>query len=477
MRFTIRYQLLLPLGLLILGIVASSAWTAWSSATRAADEIEGHMDAVAATVRKVTFPRNTQTLELMKSLSGADFLLCDKRLEPLRDFQGRPIMTLTALPDDLTAARDAPGLGAPVVVHGASYFCRAVPLGAEPSAGIVLVQFYPEAVYRDAVWQAIRPALTLGAVGAIVAVVLTLVVTQRLSRRIQQLERRTALIAKGDFSPMPLPHRNDELRDLAGSVNDMAQQLAQYQETMRITERLRLLGQVSGGLAHQLRNGVAGARLAVQLHARECGAKSDGEALDVALRQLALVEMHLKRFLDLGRADEMKRAPCDVVALVQETMTLLGPKCAHAHIDLRWRGRAAPVARVIDGDAEHLRHLFLNILTNAVEAAGTGGSVEVAAERGPNDGVAVEIADSGPGPDAAVASRLFEPFVTGKPEGVGLGLAVARQIAQAHGGSITWRRDEGRTTFRIELPRCGVRAEERGAAIDARASTLLRSDR
>ncbi len=63
------------------------------------------------------------------------------------------------------------------------------------------------------------------------------------------------------------------------------------------------------------------------------------------------------------------------------------------------------------------------------------------------------MADSGPGPPPEVAERLFEPFVTSKPEGVGLGLAVARQVAEAHGGSLSWRRDPDRTCFRIELPR------------------------
>jgi len=64
----------------------------------------------------------------------------------------------------------------------------------------------------------------------------------------------------------------------------------------------------------------------------------------------------------------------------------------------------------------------------------------------------LEVWDSGPGPSPEIEERLFEPFVTGKPEGVGLGLAVSRQIVEGHGGRITWRRQNSRTCFRIELP-------------------------
>jgi len=73
------------------------------------------------------------------------------------------------------------------------------------------------------------------------------------------------------------------------------------------------------------------------------------------------------------------------------------------------------------------------------------------AEQVPGD-CAVEITDSGPGPPPEVADRLFDPFVTGKREGVGLGLAVARQVAEVHGGRISWRREADHTLFRIELP-------------------------
>src|SRR5262249_18742112 len=143
-------------------------------------------------------------------------------------------------------------LGPPVTVEGHTYLCSGVRL----RSGATLYILYPERLLDEAYWDAVRPSLILGLFGGVASTVLAVAVAQRLGRRVQELERRTRQIAAGDFSPMPLPRRNDELRDLSGSVNDMAQQLSRLQETVRQTERLRLLGQVGGGLAHQLRNNV-----------------------------------------------------------------------------------------------------------------------------------------------------------------------------------------------------------------------------
>ncbi len=279
---------------------------------------------------------------------------------------------------------------------------------------------------------------------------LAVALAQRLSRRVGDLERRTRLIAGGDFSPMPLPARDDEIRDLTSSVNDMAGQLARLQDAVRRTERLRLLDQVSGGLAHQLRNGLTGARLAVQVFVRESEG-FDTTALDVALRQLTLLETQLKRFLELGRESPMRRERCPLDALIQEAVELLLPQCRHAGIDLVWKTPLPGV--VVMGDSGQLGQLLMNLLGNAIAAAGPAGKVEIVSTKDANAStVAVEVYDTGPGPPPEIASKLFEPFVTGKPEGVGLGLAVSRQIAEAHGGSVSWRRDAGRTCFRVELP-------------------------
>jgi signal transduction histidine kinase len=454
MRFSIRYQLLLPLLALMLGLVAASAWSAWTSGQRARRQIEKQIDDIAETVNAVPFALDTRTLRLMKGLSGAEFLLCDEQRRPIRDEEENLIATLSEAPADLPMPSDHPTqhFDRPVQVGHASYLCGGLPLRRSARPGAILYILYPESLWRETVWQALRPALLLGIVGSLISVILGMLLAQSLTRRIEEMERRTRLIAGGDFSPMPLPSRHDELRDLGVSVNEMAQRLAQFQETIRQTERLRLLGQVSGGLAHQLRNGVAGARLAVQLHAQECPMPQDGESLTVALRQLSLVEMHLKRFLDLGKAIELQRQPCRLDDILKETIELVGPQCRHAHIELRISASEMPVLG-LSADATQLSQLVLNLLTNAIEAAGPGGWVEVRWGLGqPRAHAFVEIRDSGPGPAPEIAARLFEPFVTGKREGVGLGLAVARQVAEAHGGSIRWTREAGCTCFRIELP-------------------------
>jgi signal transduction histidine kinase len=135
---------------------------------------------------------------------------------------------------------------------------------------------------------------------------------------------------------------------------------------------------------------------------------------------------------------------------VNDAVALLRPQCRHAGVALRWEpGEDDPV---VPCDAARVGHVVVNLLTNAVEAAGPGGQVRVTVRQPAPSVCRVEVRDSGPGPPADIAGRLGEPFVTGKPDGVGLGLFVARQAAEAHGGRLDWRRDDRETVFAVELP-------------------------
>ncbi len=413
----------------------------------ARQQIETRIRRVARDLtERSNYPLKENVLQQMKGLSEADYLLVPK--------EGPPRTTLAQVPAELPPADTVSEdwhtlrLGPLLTVDGRSYLCGGIRL-RPPRGGETLYFLYPQNRWRDALWEAVGPVVILGGGIGLASVVLAFGLGQSLSERLGELERRTRLIAAGDFSPMPLPPRNDEIRDLTRSVNDMAGKLARYQETVKRAERLRLLDQVSGGLAHQLRNGLTGTRLAVQLYLRECNAGADTSALDVALRQLNLLEANLKRFLDLGHSDSLERVSCSLPALVTEVVALLLPRCRHTGIDLDWQ--APPTPAVLCADPGQLQQMILNLVSNAIEAAGPGGSVRI--RLGQEQEVWLEIWDSGSGIKPDIADRLFEPFTTGKPEGLGLGLALSRQIVEAHAGRIRWFRQDGQTCFRVDLPR------------------------
>jgi signal transduction histidine kinase len=446
MRLSLRYRLLAPLLVLLAGDFAATGWAAWSAARHAEARIAEQLRAVARTLTEPpTFPLSPRVLEQMKALSGAEFLLVRRDGSHVSTFAD----PATPPPAGVPADPPGDGLGPPVTVAGAEYRYLRLPLHPpHPNEGGTLYIFYPESLRRTAVRDAARPLLLLGGVGGLIGVALVGLVSRGLVARVRELDRHTRAIAAGDFRPVPLPHADDEVRDLYRSVNDMARRLAEFQGALQKAERLKVLGQFSGGLAHQLRNAAAGARLAVQLHLGDCRA-DDKESLEVALRQLARIEANLRQFLDLGKPPSAAWEPCDLAAILTQTVALLKPQCRHAGTALRWEPPADPA--VIPGDPAQLGHLFLNVIGNAVEAAGPGGEVNVRA-RSVSEGLLIEVSDTGPGPPAAIADRLFDPFVTGKDQGIGLGLAVAKQAAGAHGGRISWDRRDGRTVFRVELP-------------------------
>lgn len=438
MRLSLRYRLLGPLLVLLALDAAATGWAARTAADQAERRIAGQLRAVAHTLTEPpTFPLTDRVLAQMKGLSSAEYLLV--RADGLRvgTFPGPAPLPPADVP--IATAAD-PTLGPPVAVSGTEYRCLRVPLvPPHPQEGGTLYVFYPESLRRTAMWDAARPFLLLGGAGGVLAVALMATAAGRLVARVKEVTDRTRAIAAGDYKPMPLPAQDDELRDLCRAVNDLAVRLAGFRDELATTERLRVLGQFAGGLAHQLRNAAAGAKLAVQLHARDC----DDEALAVALRQLARIETTLRQFLALGRPPATEHKPCDLGVVVGQAVELLRPQAKHAGTALDFAPPPGPLP--LTGDPARLGDLFSNVIGNAVEAAGPGGRVTVTIA---DD--AVEVADTGPGPPAAIADRLFDPFVTGKDQGIGLGLAVAKQAADAHGWRLSWRRENGATVFRVE---------------------------
>lgn len=248
--------------------------------------------------------------------------------------------------------------------------------------------------------------------------------------------------------------RDDEIRDLAVSINRMVEKLSRYETEVRRNEQLRTLGRLGAGMAHQLRNSATGARMAIELHQRECANGDDADSLQVAMRQLRLMESYIQRFLTLGRSRPVPHERVALETIVEEVLELVRPNCVHAKIQLTVH-RPEESVEVL-GEAEALRQVLVNLILNAIEAASreSNGLPRVIVELQKRDmaRAVLQVKDSGPGPAESVRDQLFQPFVSEKPEGAGLGLFVAHRIVEAHGGSLAWQRDDSMTCFTVDIP-------------------------
>jgi signal transduction histidine kinase len=405
---SIRNQILIPIVAIQVVAMATVALTAATLAARRMEgEIIDRLNGVVEALGRANFPYTPSVLARMRGLSGAQFAVFteDGRVTDAT------IPTLRALPPGvLRPGRPADRLDAlgryPTLdIGGTRYFAAALRTSGGPRGPSLLV-LYPETIWRRARREAATTPLVvgLGALGIMVGV--TGWIARRIGQRVRRVQRRVARIASGDFEefdPGPLP---DEVQDLSRSVNRMCVQLRQMQQTMRESERSRLLAQLGAGLAHQLRNALTGARMSVQLHARRFPPPEGDETLAVAIRQLAIVEEQVQGLLSLGRVEPRPPELCDARQLLADVALLIAPACQHAGVTLRRGPGGGPLP--ILADRSGVRAAVLNLALNAVEAAGAGGEVCLGAAP-VADGVTIEVADTGPGPPpgwpASCASR------------------------------------------------------------------------
>ena len=449
-RWPIRNQIFVPFAAMLLAAVTLIAVSAaFLAARRSERNTVRQLNQVIQTLGQSSFPYSQNVLEKMRGLSGAEFVVFDRQKTVLGSTLPKTAGMVDAVAE-IPRQEQVASLGAYPTIQVAEtrYFASTVERPGQAGARTLLV-LYPETTWKQARWEAALPPLAVGIVTVLLMVVVSAWVANRLGRRIQSVQRQVASIAEGDFREVTIGDRRDEIQELVASVNQMCAQLQAMQQTIRESERSRLLGQLAGGLAHQLRNAVTGARMAVQIHSKRCSNPPGDESLSVALRQLSLTEEQVKGLLSLGKTEHRPPVACEIGELVADVAALVDPACEHAEV--AFQHSVLSDEPCVLSDSESVRAAVLNLTLNAIEAAGSPGQagLDVHAADG---NVTFDVWDNGPGPPAELADSLFDPFATSKPEGVGLGLALAKQVADAHGGELSWRRIDGRTCFRLMIP-------------------------
>jgi signal transduction histidine kinase len=250
----------------------------------------------------------------------------------------------------------------------------------------------------------------------------------------------------------------DRLREQVDVVTDRIRQvvgdLQQERRKSIVASRVAVAGELAAGVAHEIRNPLTAIKLLLHAAEQHTANRSLSERqFDVIQDEIARMEKIVQGLLDFARPPQVNRVRHDLRATVGSAIELLSGLADSRGVVVCRTFPERPVN--VDADPEQLRQVFVNLLLNAVEAMPTGGTLRVGIEmRGAAEmGCRVAVADSGPGIPPQLVDRLFEPFVSGKQYGTGLGLAVSRRLVHEQGGQLTAANaPTGGAVLTLELP-------------------------
>jgi signal transduction histidine kinase len=340
------------------------------------------------------------------------------------------------------------------------------------------------AVNRRTANQLTQVFLFLGIAGGVAGVLMGLTIARRLQHSLLELHGFVAGAAgrlERSSEPFPAPATGEliDLRMGAKSLERRAiqvvEQLRQREHEVLRNEQLAAVGQLAAGLAHELRNPLMPMKMLVQA-ARAAPAERaglSGRQLEILEEEISRMESSIQSFLDFARPPSLEKQPCDLCVLVDSTVALVSGRAAEQNITISREYSLQPCPLELDG--AQLKQVVLNLLLNALDELKSNGQIEirlmagtpwavVTSDAAPKpgfdmqaQGVRLVVGDSGPGIADDLLPTIFDPFVSRKESGTGLGLTICQRIVTAHGGQLIARnRDSklgrGGAEFCIWLP-------------------------
>ncbi|HEV3340904.1 MAG TPA: ATP-binding protein [Pirellulales bacterium] len=295
------------------------------------------------------------------------------------------------------------------------------------------------------------------------------------------------------------------LQDMADHVGTVIERLEQREREVLRGEQLAAVGQLAAGVAHELRNPLMAIKILVQSAAEGRDGALRGRDLAVVEEEIGRLERSIQALLDFARPPKPETVALDLRQLARQTVELVSARAEQQRVCLACQ--LPEQAAVVEVDGVQIRQVLLNLLFNALDAMSDGGEVRIAVLRQnqrqflarddaepqrpallspasaaphqellmgeagePDDGYVVRVADAGSGLPTELGNRIFEPFVSTKETGTGLGLPICRRIIEDHGGEIKAQNgSQGGAEFLVWLPRA-----RRGTAAspDARAPAI-----
>ncbi len=333
-----------------------------------------------------------------------------------------------------------------------------LPIAAVLVAGLAVFLWI---MFKHPERQAVLLVATAGAV-AICTVVLA-VLAVLIQRPLVELQEKIARLRDGDMAvAVGFADRNDEIGDLGRNFNEMVRQLRQSREEidrlhrtqMSRAEHLATLGELAAGLAHEIRNPLAGIAGVIEIIGRDLPESSPSrEVLQEVQREVLHIKQILSDLLDYARPKPASFRPADLNLTADHAVALARQQTLSRPIEIEFtKAESLPA---VEHDTAQIQQVLLNLLLNsvqAIEATGGPGTVRVVVGRAA-DFATISVNDTGRGIAPEHLPNIFRPFFTTKGQGTGLGLSLARRIVEAHGGRIEVTSAPGQgSQFTIRLP-------------------------
>jgi signal transduction histidine kinase len=396
------------------------------------------------------FALNPAILRSVKAITGADIITFDS--------SGSVVSTTVdpARADLIRSVMDSPyagearaatvGLVRQMICDGPCYVSyRAV----ADRPGVVVAVVVESAEVAAAVRAVSRTIVVAALANMLVMLIVSQVVARRVTRPLEDLVRFTQDVASGTRGRAA--EGDDEVGRLGRSFNDMLGRLDESKSALVRSEKLGLAGLFAARVAHDIRNPLASMKINMQLLEPALGDDEKKASLARAvLHDISQVEEVIRNLIELARPSELRLVPADLNAVIRTAIRQLAARLAHRKVvpALHLPARLPLVMT----DTERFSQALINVIVNASDAMVNGGALTITTHV-ENGHVIIDIDDEGAGIDPALVDRVFDPFVSSKPDGVGLGLVNARAVVEGHGGRITLAAREPRgTRARIVLP-------------------------
>ena len=286
--------------------------------------------------------------------------------------------------------------------------------------------------YRNAAWHRVSRQVLWGTVflfvsGSAIFALVAAYVARQFARPIEQLVVGARAIGAGTWiTPLPVVGTG-EVAELARELERMRVKLVALDQAHRQAERLATLGTFTATIAHEVRNPLSAVRMTVQLLNRRL---PGDPGLELIMSEIERLDLIVDELLGFSRGMTIVKEPTDLGVVVASIVRLLQRQADHAAVAMEVRDLRTTDQCTVSADPQRLRQLLLNLVLNGIQAVqrGPGSTVQITIN---DDSLRVD--DDGPGVTPELLPRLFEPFSSSRPAGTGLGLHLAKSIADAHG--------------------------------------------